>query len=122
MGEAGESGEVTVWFGWRIGPAASLRHWNQLTPLGIRRVYIARFTRPSMDADHVIEWLRKAAGDREAELLWLKFDPHFEEFRRDPRRHPPQKRMRAQRATFPKTQPLTPTPLFPVPLSLYRSM
>jgi len=52
---------------------------------GIQRVYIAWLYAAFHDADHEIEWLRKAAGDHEAQLLWLKFDPNFEEFRRDPR-------------------------------------
>ena len=52
---------------------------------GIRRTYIACLYAAVHDADHVVEWLRKAADDHEAELLWLKFDPDFAEFRRDPR-------------------------------------
>lgn len=36
------------------------------------------------DGDHVIEYLGKAVDNREGQVLWLKFDPCFAEFRRDP--------------------------------------
>jgi Tfp pilus assembly protein PilF len=34
------------------------------------------------DADHVIQCLQQAADHRESQVLWLKIDPDFDEFRR----------------------------------------
>jgi TolB-like protein/Tfp pilus assembly protein PilF len=52
---------------------------------GVARVYLASLYAALHDADHTFRYLNEAVIRHESQLLWLKFDPGYDEFHKDSR-------------------------------------
>lgn len=62
---------------------------NEITAAGDQGMapasYIAEIYAALGEKDHAFEWLEKALGDRDEELVFLKVNPRLDPLRSDPR-------------------------------------